>query len=117
MPMSLHQMSDQRKSIRIDCYEPVSIRVNEYTHAGILLNVSPGGFFVMTDVCGVLGQWVDIRYGPLHQRHMIYVAAKIVRTEDFGLGMARRERGAHSGVATIGGLAGQRVADDLLLAM
>jgi len=84
---TIRKAMEKRQHQRFACYEEVVLTVNDRSYSGIMLNISNGGFFVLTSLPFSPGDTVELSYFSGTRRDTISYDGTIVRRENSGIGI------------------------------
>ena len=78
---------EKRQHRRFACYEEVVLTVKNKSYSGVMLNISNGGFFVLTNLPFSPGDPVELSYFSRSKGDAITYDGTIVRRETSGIGI------------------------------
>ena len=81
------KVMEKRQHQRFACYEEVVLTVNGHSYSGVMLNISNGGFFVLTHLPLSPGDSVEVSYFSRTRHDAITYDGTIVRRETSGIGI------------------------------
>ena len=84
---TIWKVKEKRQHQRFACYEEVVLTVNGQSYSGVMLNISNGGFFVLTDLPFSPGDIVELSYFSRSKGNAVTYDGRIVRREHSGIGI------------------------------